>query len=275
MVKYTHNTCCKANFIEKRRDAAMGRIIAFANQKGGVGKTTSAVNAAASLGILGYDTLLIDLDPQGSATSGVGVRKKGLRFTIRDVLVGGCRAEDAILPTGFKKLDVLPSNISLAGAEFDLLAGEGDEAHLKNALADVRYRYDYIIIDCPPSLGMLTINALTAADGVVIPMQGEYYALEGLTQLSATLGRIKMRYNPRLSITGILLTMFSPRLALSKQVKEELEKHYRGRVFKNTIGRNVRLCEAPRFGKPIYYYDKSAKGAKDYLAFAAELHEAP
>ena len=253
----------------------MGRIIAFANQKGGVGKTTSAVNTAASLGVLGYDTLLIDLDPQGSATSGVGVRKKGLRFTIRDVLVGGCRAEDAILPTGFKKLDVLPANISLAGAEFDLLAGEGDEAHLKNALADVKYHYDYIIIDCPPSLGMLTINALTAADGVVIPMQGEYYALEGLTQLSATLGRIKMRYNPRLSITGILLTMFSPRLALSRQVKDELEKHYRGRVFQNSIGRNVRLCEAPSFGKPIYYYDKSAKGAKDYLAFAEELHEAP
>ena len=253
----------------------MGRIIAFANQKGGVGKTTSAVNTAACLGSLGFDTLLIDLDPQGSATSGVGVRKKGLRFTVRDLLVGGCRAEDAVLPTGFRKLDLIPANISLAGAEFDLLDGDGDEAHLKNALADIRYRYDYIIIDCPPSLGMLTINALAASDGVVIPMQCEYYALEGLTQLSTTLGHIKKRYNPRLSITGILLTMHNPRLALSIQVKEELKKHYGDRVFTTTIGRNVRLCEAPSFGKPIVYYDKRAKGTADYLKFAKELHERP
>ena len=251
----------------------MGRIITFANQKGGVGKTTSAVNTAASLGFLGYDTLLIDLDPQGSATSGVGIRKKGLRYTVRDVLVGGCRAEDAVLPTGFKKLDVIPANISLAGAEFDLLDGEGDEAHLKNALADIRYRYDYIIIDCPPSLGMLTINALTASDGIVIPMQCEYYALEGLTQLSTTLGHIKKRYNPRLSMTGILLTMHNARLSLSIQVKEELRKHYGDRVFSTTIGRNVRLSEAPSFGKPIIYHDKHAKGAADYLQFAKELHE--
>lgn len=253
----------------------MGRIIAFANQKGGVGKTTSAVNTAACLGSLGFDTLLIDLDPQGSATSGVGVRKKGLRFTVRDLLVGGCRAEDAVLPTGFRKLDLIPANISLAGAEFDLLDGDGDEAHLKNALVDIRYRYDYIIIDCPPSLGMLTINALAASDGVVIPMQCEYYALEGLTQLSTTLGHIKKRYNPRLSITGILLTMHNPRLALSIQVKEELKKHYGDRVFATTIGRNVRLCEAPSFGKPVVYYDKRAKGTADYLQFAKELHERP
>ncbi len=253
--------------------AQMGRILAFANQKGGVGKTTTAVNTAACLGSLGFDTLLIDLDPQGSATSGVGVRKKGLRYTIRDVLVGGCRAEDAVLPTVYPKLHLIASNISLAGAEFDLLDGEGDEAHLKNALADLRYRYDYIIIDCPPSLGMLTVNALTASDGVVIPMQCEYYALEGLTQLSTTLGHVKKRYNPRLSMTGILLTMHNKRLALSLQVKEELQKHYGDRVFTTTIGRNVRLSEAPSFGKPIIYYDKRAKGAEDYMQFARELHD--
>ena len=253
--------------------AQMGRILAFANQKGGVGKTTTAVNTAACLGSLGFDTLLIDLDPQGSATSGVGVRKKGLRYTIRDVLVGGCRAEDAVLPTVYPKLHLIASNISLAGAEFDLLGGEGDEAHLKNALADLRYRYDYIIIDCPPSLGMLTVNALTASDGVVIPMQCEYYALEGLTQLSTTLGHVKKRYNPRLSMTGILLTMHNKRLALSLQVKEELQKHYGDRVFTTTIGRNVRLSEAPSFGKPIIYYDKRAKGAEDYMQFARELHD--
>ena len=253
----------------------MGRIISFANQKGGVGKTTSAVNTAASLGALGYDTLLIDLDPQGSATSGVGIRKKGLRFTVRDVLVGGCRAEDAVLPTTFKKLSVIPANISLAGAEFDLLRGEGDEGHLKKALEDIRWRFDYIIIDCPPSLGMLTINALSASDGLVIPMQCEYYALEGLSQLSATVGHIKKRYNSRLSLTGILLTMHNPRLALSVQVKAELEKHYGDRVFTTTIGRNVRLSEAPSFGKPILYHDKRAKGALDYMQLAKELHERP
>ncbi len=251
----------------------MGRIIAFANQKGGVGKTTSAVNTAACLGSLGFDTLLIDLDPQGSATSGVGIRKRGLRFTVRDVLVGGCRAEDAVLPTAFKKLSIIPANISRAGAEFDLLDGEGDEAHLKNALQDVRYRYDYIIIDCPPSLGMLTINALVAGDGIVIPMQCEYYALEGLSQLSATVTHIKKRYNPRLCMTGILLTMYNPRLALTQQVKAELVKHYGDRVFETGISRNVRLCEAPSFGKPILYHDKRAKGTLDYLQFAKELHE--
>lgn len=253
----------------------MGRIISFANQKGGVGKTTSAVNTAASLGALGYDTLLIDLDPQGSATSGVGIRKKGLRYTVRDVLVGGCRAEDAVVPTAYKKLSIIPANISLAGAEFDLLRGEGDEAHLKTALEDIRWRFDYIIIDCPPSLGMLTINALTASDGLVIPMQCEYYALEGLSQLSTTVGHIKKRYNPRLNLTGILLTMYNPRLALTVQVRAELEKHYGNRVFTATIGRNVRLSEAPSFGRPILYHDKRAKGALDYMQLAKELHERP
>ena len=251
----------------------MGRIIAFANQKGGVGKTTSAVNTAAALGSLGHDTLLIDLDAQGSATAAVGVRKRGLRYTVRDVLVGGCCAEDAVISTDFKKLDLIPANISLAGAEFDLLDGDEATDYLKNALADIRYRYDFIIIDCPPSLGMLTINALTAADGVIIPMQCEYFALEGLTQLSATITKIKKRYNPRLYLSGILVTMYNARLSLSAQVMDELKTHYGDRVFETTISRNVKLCEAPSFGKPIMYYDKNAKGAQNYLQLARELLE--
>jgi chromosome partitioning protein len=249
----------------------MGRTIAFANQKGGVGKTTSAVNTAAALGQLGYDTLLVDLDPQGSATGGVGVAKKDLRRSVRDLLVGSCLAEDAILKTGFERLDLIPANITLAGAEFDLLDGEGAEGNLSRALSRVRGKYDYIIIDCPPSLGMLTINALMACDCVVIPVQCEYYALEGLTQLIATIARLKRRYHPSLTLAGILVTMYQGRLALTQQVLEELEKHYGDRLFETKIGRNVRLSEAPSFGRPVIYHDRRAKGAREYLAFAEEL----
>ncbi len=249
----------------------MGRIIAFANQKGGVGKTTSAVNMAASLGILGYRVLLADLDPQGSATTSVGVSKKSLRFTAADLLIGGCRAQDAILRTSFQNLDLLPANISLAATEYDLLEGENAENHLREALLPLKSLYDFIILDCPPSLGMLTVNAMVAADGVIIPMQGEYFALEGLTQLMATVHRIKKRYRPGLAIIGILLTMFNRRLTLCAQVMDELKRHYGERVFETTISRNVRLCEAPGFGMPVYYHDKNAKGSKDYLAAAREL----
>ncbi len=261
--------------IIKEEKTKMGKMISFANQKGGVGKTTSAVNIAASLGVLGYKTLLVDLDPQGNATSGVGVAKKGLKFTIKDVLMGDCKIEDSIIQTEFEKLSLIPANMSLAGTEFDLLQEDTPEpwAVMRNAFASIKDQYDYIIVDCPPSLGMLTMNSLSASDGVVIPMQCEYYALEGLTQLSTTLGHIKKRYNPRLCMTGILLTMHNPRLALSVQVKEELLRHYGDRVFTTAIGRNVRLSEAPSFGQPILYYDKRAKGARDYLAFAKELHE--
>jgi len=236
-----------------------------------VGKTTSAINTAASLGSLGYRALLIDLDPQGSATSGVGIAKKGLCYTVRDVLIGGCRAADAILHTAFEHLDLIPANISLAGAEFELLNAEEPEARLRRALLTLRDDYDFILIDCPPSLGMLTINAMVASDGVIIPMPCEYYALEGLTQLTVTIGRVKKRYNPRLSITGILVTMHQSRLALSKQVLAELEQHYRDRLFDTAIHRNVRLCEAPSFGKPVLYHDRSARGARDYLELAKEL----
>ena len=249
----------------------MGRTIAFANQKGGVGKTTSAVNTAAALGYLGYDTLLIDLDPQGSATGGVGVAKKNLRRTVRDLLVGGCFADDVILKTEYARLDLIPSNITLAGAEFDLLDGEGAEGHLNKALERVRGRYDYIIIDCPPSLGMLTINAMMASDCVVIPMQCEYYALEGLTQLTTTIGRLKRRYHPSLTLAGILITMYQGRLSLTQAVLAELQQHYGDRLFETKISRNVRLSEAPSFGRPVLYHDKRSKGAKEYLAFAEEL----
>ena len=187
----------------------MGKIISFANQKGGVGKTTSAVNIAASLGVLGYNTLLVDLDPQGNATSGVGVAKKGLEKTIKDVLMGDISAKEAIIQTKFDKLSLIPANMSLAGTEFDLLQGDDEEpwAMMRRAFEPLRAEYDYIIIDCPPSLGMLTMNSLTASDGVVIPMQCEFYALEGLSQLMITISKIKKHYNNTLTVTGILLTM--------------------------------------------------------------------
>ena len=249
----------------------MGRIWAFANQKGGVGKTTSAVNIAASLGLLAKKVLLVDLDPQGSATSSLGVAKKSLRFTVADLLIGGCRTADALLHTDFKGLDLLPANVALAGAEFDLIERDEPEAALRRVLHPLKDDYDYIILDCPPSLGMLTVNAMAASDGVIIPMQCEYFALEGLSQLMMTVRRIKKRYQPRLALTGILVTMYNGRLTLSQQVMAELKKHYGVVLLDTAISRNVRLCEAPSFGKPVYYHDKSAKGAKEYLRVAEEL----
>ena len=249
----------------------MGRIWAFANQKGGVGKTTSAVNIAASLGLLAKKVLLVDLDPQGSATSSLGVAKKSLRFTVADLLIGGCRTADALLHTDFKGVDLLPANVALAGAEFDLIERDEPEAALRRVLHPLKDDYDYIILDCPPSLGMLTVNAMAASDGVIIPMQCEYFALEGLSQLMMTVRRIKKRYQPRLALTGILVTMYNGRLTLSQQVMAELKKHYGEVLLETAISRNVRLCEAPSFGKPVYYHDKSAKGAKEYLRVAEEL----
>ena len=250
----------------------MGKIISFANQKGGVGKTTSAVNIAASLGILGYKTLLVDLDPQGNATSGVGIAKKGLKYTIKNVLAGEVPAKDAILETEYEKLSILPANITLAGAEFDLFQEDTEPQNImKNAFAEVKNDYDYIIIDCPPSLGMLTVNSLTASDGVVIPMQCEFYALEGLSQLVITIGKIKAHYNNALNVTGILITMYTNRLLLTQQVKNELKKHYAGKLFETPITRGVKLSEAPGFGKPVYYHDKRSKGANEYLSVVHEL----
>ena len=262
----------------------MSKIIAFANQKGGVGKTTSAVNIAASLGVLGKRVLLVDLDPQGNSTSGVGIMKKSLKHTVRDLLLsdnadGSCStadtgaAKNATIETKFRNLSVIPSTIALAGAEFDLFSLDESEYSLKNSLAEVRDEYDYIVIDCPPSLGMLTVNALAAADGVVIPMQCEFYALEGLSQLMITIGRIKQRYNRSLSVTGILITMYNGRLLLTSQVISELKKHYYEKLFSTAISRGVRLSEAPSFGMPVYYHDKSSKGAAEYLDVARELIE--
>ena len=251
----------------------MGKIIAFANQKGGVGKTTSAVNIAASVGILGKSVLLIDLDPQGNTTSGVGINKKNLKSTSYELLIDEIDAAQAVVETEFKNLSVIPSNISLAGAEFDLYQLDNREYRLKKQLETVKDNYDYIFIDCPPSLGMITVNALAAADAVIIPMQCEYYALEGLSQLMITIRKIKQLYNPDLEICGILITMFNGRLILTMQVISELKKYYSDKLFKTPVSRNVKLSEAPSFGKPVYYHDKSSKGAVEYLEVAKELIE--
>ena len=259
------------------------KTIAFANQKGGVGKTTSAINIAAALGIAGKKTLLIDCDPQGNASSGVGVRKNQIKTTVYDVLIGRCRAADALIRTEYQNLSVIPAGMDLAAAELELADVENRQNRLKEPLSEIAGDFDYILIDCPPSLGMLTINALTAADGVIIPMQCEYYALEGLTdlveyfsleglsQIMMTIKQVKKLYNPSLSLTGILVTMYNGRLNLSLQVLDELKKHYADKLFSIAITRNVRLSEAPSYGAPIQYYDKYAKGSSDYDKIAEEL----
>lgn len=251
----------------------MAKVIAFTNQKGGVGKTTSAINIASALGIMGKKVLLIDSDPQGNTSSGVGVRKSQLSSTTYDVLIGRCSASAAIQYTEFKNLDIMPSTMDLAGAEFELADIEKRETRLKSALEEVADKYDIIIIDCPPSLGMLTVNALVASDGAIIPMQCEYFSLEGLSQMMMTIKQVKRLYNPKLSLTGILVTMYNGRLNLSLQVIEEIKKYYANKLFKTTITRNVRLSEAPSFGQPIQYYDKHAKGAEAYNDVAKELLE--
>lgn len=249
----------------------MGKIISFANQKGGVGKTTSCVNVASSLGVLGHKVLIIDLDPQGNTTSGVGISKRGLKASTRELLNGEIPVRDIIVETPYDNLYVIPTNTTLANAEFDLLDFEESEARMKNALAEVKDEFDYILIDCPPSLGMLTINAFTASDGIIVPMQCEFYALEGLSQLMITINRIKRLYNPDLAVTGILITMYNSRLLLSMQVISELKKHYEDKIFETKISRNVKLTEAPGFGRPAYYHDKHSKGAKEYIEVAKEL----
>ena len=249
----------------------MGKIISFSNQKGGVGKTTSAVNIAASLGILGYKVLLVDLDPQGNATSGVGISKRNLGTSINDVLVGKASAKETVVETAYENLSIIPAHISLAGAEYNLYQGNGAERVMKNALDAIKDDYDYIIIDCPPSLSMLTINAMVASDGIIIPMKCEFYSLEGLAQLTVTINRIKANFNSSLNITGILITMYSSRLLLSAQVMEEMKKHYSGKLFDTQISRGVKVSEAPGFGMPVYYHDKRCKGSLEYLAVAKEL----
>ena len=249
----------------------MSAIISFANQKGGVGKTTSAVNVAAALGKRGKNVLLIDMDPQGNATSGVGISKKNIKYSIYEVLLGEVSAKDAIIATKFKNLSVLPATIALAGAELDLNEMDDKGRGMVKAIEAIKNDYDYLIIDCPPTLGLLTINALSASDGVIIPMQCEFFSLEGLSQLILTVKRVRQSYNPTLEITGILLTMYNGRLVLTNQVIEELKKYYSDKLFKTPITRSVKLSEAPSFGEPICYYDPYSKGSLEYNDIAKEL----
>lgn len=248
-------------------------IISFANQKGGVGKTTSAVNCAASLGALGKKTLLIDLDPQGSSTSSLGIAKNSIKLSSYDVLTLNCPPHKAILETKFKNLYIMPSNISLAAAELELATQEKREYFLKSALEelDKTDNFDYAIIDCPPSLGIITINALASSKGLVVPIQCEYFALEGLSQLMMTFKSVRQRYNPRLNITGILITMYNSRYKLSAQVLEELNKYYSYQLFDTKISRTVSLSEAPSFGEPIRYYSRYSKGSLEYENVAKEI----
>lgn len=249
----------------------MGKILAIANQKGGVGKTTTAVNLASALGAKGQKTLLVDVDPQGNSSSGVGVDRRRLKSTMYEVLIGEVQAKDARIHTEFDNLDLLPSSMDLAGAELELIEMEHRESILKSALVPLRTEYDYIVIDCPPSLGIITTNALCVADTLLVPIQCEYYALEGLSQLMNSVRRVKRQYNEQLDIEGVLLTMYDGRLNLTQQVVEEVKKYFPRKVFATVIPRTVRLSEAPSFGKPIGYFDRSSKGALAYDALAEEI----
>lgn len=249
----------------------MGKVIAIVNQKGGVGKTTSAVNLCAAVGDKGYRTLLVDADPQGNATSGFGINKRQLDLSVYDVIVRGLAVEEIILKTAFKNVCVLPSSMNLAGAELELVDMDKREVRLRNALAPVKESFDYIFIDCPPSLGLITLNCLCAADTIIVPIQCEYYALEGLSQLISTVRQIKRLYNPLLDIEGVLLTMYDGRLNLTQQVVGEVKRFFPKKVYATVIPRNVRLSEAPSFGQPVIYYDKASKGSTSYFDLAEEF----
>lgn len=249
----------------------MGRIIAIANQKGGVGKTTTSVNLSACLAHIGKKVLLIDTDPQGNATSGVGINKGDVQNCIYDVLIDDVKISDVILQTKVDNLDIIPATISLAGAEIELVSTISREVRMKHAIHEAKDIYDYIIIDCPPSLGLLTINALTASDAILIPVQCEYYALEGLSQLLSTIRLVQKHLNEDLTIDGVLLTMFDARTNLGIQVIEEVKKYFQDKVYKTIIPRNVRLSEAPSHGEPIIVYDSRSRGAEVYLELAKEV----
>ncbi|MEK3979452.1 AAA family ATPase [Psychrobacillus sp. FSL K6-2836] len=249
----------------------MGRIIAIANQKGGVGKTTTSVNLSACLAYLGKKVLLVDIDPQGNASSGVGVNKGEIQQCIYDVLIDDVSVKETIQETKVENLYIVPATISLAGAEIELVSTISREVRLKRALQEVQDLYDYIVIDCPPSLGLLTINSLTASDAIIIPVQCEFYALEGLSQLLSTIRLVQKHLNKNLSIDGVLLTMFDARTNLGIQVIEEVKKYFQDKVYKTIIPRNVRLSEAPSHGEPIIIYDPKSRGAEVYLELAREV----
>lgn len=249
----------------------MSKVVAVFNQKGGVGKTTTNVNLSASVAKMGKKVLVLDLDPQGNSTSGYGIEKKEVENTIYEVLINNDNIEDAIIKTEFENIDIVASATELAGAEIEFTTVKEREYILKKALDKVRDNYDYIFIDCPPSLGMLTINCLTAVDSVLIPIQCEYYALEGVSQLMETISLIKRSLNPNLEIQGVVLSMFDGRANLSIQVVEEVKKYFKGSVYTTLIPRNVRLAEAPSHGKPVIYYDSRCKGAVAYLELAEEF----
>ncbi|OGC85532.1 MAG: hypothetical protein A2V73_09300 [candidate division Zixibacteria bacterium RBG_19FT_COMBO_42_43] len=249
----------------------MGKIIAFCNQKGGVGKTTSVVNLGASLALGEKKVLLVDLDPQSNATSGLGIDKKALLKTVYDVLISGLPLNEVILKTEMNCLDLVPANTNLVGAEVELISFMEREKQLSKALQPVKDEYDFIFIDSPPSLGLLTVNALVAADSVIIPIQCEYYALEGVSQLNHTIEMVQKSVNPSLKIEGVLLTMYDSRLNLSRQVQEEAQRFFGNVVYETVINRNVKLAEAPSFGKPIVLYDILSAGAENYLNLAKEI----
>ena len=248
----------------------MGKIFTIVNQKGGVGKTTTAVNLSSALHDMGLKTLMCDFDPQANATSGLGIEKRKIKRSIYDVVVNGVAVEDAILNTPYG--DVLPSSTDLAGAAVELIASENREKQLKNALNSVKDKYDAIFIDCPPSLELLTLNGLCAADAIIVPVQCEYYALEGLSDLMRTMRMIKQRLNPQLELFGVILTMFDGRTNFSNQVAQEVRRHFPGKVFASVIPRNVRLAEAPSHGVPVHIYDKSSRGSAAYQTLAGEFY---